>query len=191
MPKIIITNSDHVATSYRFDLTYPSVDIGRNADNDIVIDSGSISGLHAQMRRIQGGYELHDMNSTNGILASGVRLKTIQLQAGMLLNIGDALFEFLLTEEELEALKAEKAIAIPTPRVAVAAARPANHLPQKRTESSISSGALISFAILALISFFIGLHLRHKKETGESLLTFMLVKKSQGENVQPSKNNKE
>ena len=41
--------------------------MGRGSDNDIVIDSGSVSGSHAEMRRIEGGYELVDLGSTNGI----------------------------------------------------------------------------------------------------------------------------
>ncbi|HXR35993.1 MAG TPA: FHA domain-containing protein, partial [Candidatus Binataceae bacterium] len=47
-------------------LLKPEVSVGRGEDNDIVIPHASVSRNHARLIRRDGGFELADLNSTNG-----------------------------------------------------------------------------------------------------------------------------
>ena len=67
MPRVTITVPEKTAQPYRFHLDSEVVTLGRGSDNDIAIDSGSVSVKHAEMRRTVGCFELRDAGSTNGI----------------------------------------------------------------------------------------------------------------------------
>lgn len=107
MPRITITVPDKVAQPYRFSLDRQIVHFGRGDDNDILLDSGSVSSEHAVMERIIGGYVLTDLGSTNGIKLSGEKVKKIHLRNGQLIHIGDVEFGFELSEEEMSSLRKE------------------------------------------------------------------------------------
>ena len=111
MPRVTITIPDKAAQPYRFKLDREVVSLGRSDENDIVIDSASISGSHAKMRRVHGGYELIDLDSTNGIKKNGVRQERIALSNDIPVSLGDVEFGFELDAEELAALAEEKAAA--------------------------------------------------------------------------------
>lgn len=173
MPRVTITVPDKNAQPYRFQLDREVVTLGRGSENDIAIDSASVSVNHAEMRRVKGGYELHDIGSTNGIKLDGLRLLTIPLRNGAEVSIGDVAFDFMLTEEELEALAREK----PATQAAVrdeesdsSAPKPARQPTTYVVASSGSGfGATLLFVIFAVIAFYAGLAIRHQKATGGSL----------------------
>lgn len=100
MPRVTITLPEKNAQPYRFGLDRKFIRIGRGSDNDIVIDSSSVSVKHAEMRRVVGGYELGDVSSTNGIKHLGVRHEKIALVSGMSLRLGDVSFDFTLTDRK-------------------------------------------------------------------------------------------
>jgi len=199
MPRVTITVPERNAQPYRFQLDRQLVTLGRGSENDIVIESGSVSVKHAQMLRVDGGYELRDAGSTNGIKLDGDRTEVISLRHGMTVKLGDVAFDFQLTDEEREALKREKPMSdspiikerpVPTrsgqlearpplppapPRQAAAAtgSRP----PVRPSLNTGSSGGgfvmAMVFIILAASAFFAGLAIRHQKDTGTPLLDAM------------------
>jgi pSer/pThr/pTyr-binding forkhead associated (FHA) protein len=107
MPRVTITVPEQAAQPYRFDLSRDVVTIGRGSSNDISVGCGSVSGKHAEMHRVPGGYQLLDMDSTNGTKLDGVRQKTVVLESGMTVKLGDVEFAFSLTDEELSVLASE------------------------------------------------------------------------------------
>jgi len=172
MPRVTITVPEKNAQPYRFQLDREVVTLGRGDENDIAIDSGSVSVNHAEMRRIKGGYELVDIGSTNGIKLDGHRYEVIPLSNDAFVTIGDVIFGFLLSDEELATLAKESTPALspihreeeipksgakPTPK------RPVYH-PQKA--SSGGGGAMFVFFLLAIAAFFAGMVVRYQKETG-------------------------
>ncbi len=188
MPRVIITVPDKSAQPYRFKLDREVVSLGRGSDNDIVIDSGSVSGTHARMRRVEGGYELTDAGSTNGIKFDGERQQTIPLRSGMSVKLGDVSFDFTLSEEELDALGVEK-----TPTLPPLPDEPGKETrPKKKSRRDADTpqrsqvvvhqsagggiGMFLLFIVLAAACFFAGLAIRHEKETGESLIKAMANK---------------
>ncbi len=108
MPRILITMPDKDTQPYRFGLERKVVTFGRSADNDIVLDTQSVSGSHAEMRRVDGGYVLANQGSTNGMKLKGRVMKHIVLNSGMRVEFGEVIFDFSLSPEELEVLNGEK-----------------------------------------------------------------------------------
>jgi predicted component of type VI protein secretion system len=189
MPRVTITVLDRTPQPYRFLLDRMKVNMGRGSENDIVIDDGSVSVRHAVMERIDGGYQLRDLGSTNGIKLEGIQKEIIPLRHGLSVKIGDVAFDFTLTEEEREALAREKppvespiikedssaaaAAAGGSPRRAANApgAGPQRVVIRSSQPSAAASFFMtLLFLVLAAGAFFVGLTVRHEKETGRSLL---------------------
>jgi ABC transport system ATP-binding/permease protein len=64
------------------------VRIGRDPDNDIVLNDLWVSGHHAEVRRVGDGFEVVDRSSTNGIYYNGRRVPIATLSAGDRLSVG-------------------------------------------------------------------------------------------------------
>lgn len=178
MPRVTITVPDKNAQPYRFQLDRQVVTLGRGSENDIPIDCGSVSVNHAEMRRIEGGYELIDVGSTNGIKLDGERQQVVPLRSGATVKLGDVAFDFLLTDEEREALARER------PQEDSPILREFNDNPQERiakqraqhaapSSKGMDLAGVLMFLILAAAAFFAGLAVRHQKDTGTSLIQAM------------------
>ena len=181
MPRVIITVPDQTPQPYRFQLDRQAVKMGRGSDNDIAINCGSISVHHAVMERTPGGYQIRDLESTNGTKIDGERKPIITLRDGISVKLGDVAFDFSLTDEEKEALAREK----PPTESKIIAEDPEAPAPKKAPAPRPSTTprpvlvaanpahtflAFIVFIILAALSFYIGLSMRHQKETHQTLL---------------------
>lgn len=185
MPRVTLTVPDSNPQPYRFQLDRMKVHIGRGSDNDIVVDCGSVSVRHAVMERIEGGYQLRDLGSTNGIKLEGRVREVIPLRHGLSVKIGDVAFDFTLTDEEREALAREKPpeespivreeeLDAPAPRKAEPRPAPQRQLASSQQPSAAASFFMtLLFLVLAAAAFFVGLSVRHQKETGNSLIQSM------------------
>lgn len=193
MPRVIITVKDQNPQPYRFQLDRQAVQMGRGSDNDISINCGSVSVHHAVMERVSGGYQIRDLGSTNGTKLDGNRMPVIELRDGLSVKIGDVSFDFSLSDEEKEALAREK----PPSESKIIAEEPESKkesnpesnpeevkTPEKKSSRQPSRPHAVLapasplhgfltffvFLILAALAFYIGLSIRHEKETNQSLL---------------------
>jgi pSer/pThr/pTyr-binding forkhead associated (FHA) protein len=68
----------------------PRTRIGRQSDNDIVLDDASVSRYHAIVSRDADGFWIEDTGSKRGVFVDGTRV-TVQarLQNGASIRIGD------------------------------------------------------------------------------------------------------
>ena len=64
MDKLILKFKDRIIKE--FEATEDLIRIGRDADNEIVIDNAAISRHHVKIERTGGRYTVSDLNSTNG-----------------------------------------------------------------------------------------------------------------------------
>lgn len=113
MPRIIITVPGKKPQPYQFKPERKNIQIGRGSSNDIVVDCPSISTIHAELvRNDDGGYELRDLGSTNGIKKDGKRHEIVALGETEHLKLGDAAFEFHLATARPPVTETEE---IPTP----------------------------------------------------------------------------
>ena len=68
------------------------ITIGRDTDNDVVIDNKRASRHHGMIQKIKDAYCLKDVGSTNGTFVNGRKLpadKYIKLQPGDKITIGN------------------------------------------------------------------------------------------------------
>lgn len=190
MPRVTITVPESNSQPYRFQLDREVVRLGRGSDNDIVIDSGSVSTNHAEMRRVIGGYELHDIGSTNGLKQDGVRYPVVPLFHGGTVFLGDVAFDFSLTDEEQEMLLVEipptQGVVLPPPDVPastqplgqVVQPRPVPKRQVIRVEQESGGGFFMTLLLIifAAMAFAAGVLIRHQKETGGSLIEHIKAK---------------
>lgn len=183
MPRVTITVPESTSQPYRFQLDHEVVRIGRGSENDIVVESGSVSTHHAEMRRVYGGYELHDIGSTNGLKSDGVRFPVVPLYHGSTVMLGDVAFDFSLTDEEQEILNEEAqppAVPLPPPNVPASTQplgravkpRPVPKRQVIRVEQDDGGGFMMTLLLIifAVLAFAAGLMIRHEKETGGNLI---------------------
>lgn len=71
------------------------ITIGRDTDNDIVVDNKLASRRHAIIQKIKDAYFLKDENSTNGTYVNSVKIpkdKYVRLNIGDQIQIGSTVF---------------------------------------------------------------------------------------------------
>lgn len=72
----------------RVPLATGAVSIGRDPENDIVLDDRRVSRRHAEVRLRLGRYTLYDLQSTNGSFVNGRRVAEMALSDGDRVSIG-------------------------------------------------------------------------------------------------------
>lgn len=68
------------------------ITIGRESDNDVVVDNKLASRHHAVIQKIKDAYFVKDANSTNGTFINGVKIpadKYVKLNPGDRISIGN------------------------------------------------------------------------------------------------------
>ncbi|MEO9175722.1 MAG: FHA domain-containing protein, partial [Gaiellales bacterium] len=78
----------------RYTLTGPLTSIGRSSACDVALDDASASRRHAELRRRGGKTVLVDLDSTNGTLVNGRRVREAPLRAGDRITIGTTTIVF-------------------------------------------------------------------------------------------------
>lgn len=89
-PQLVVQQPGHSSRSHA--LTKSVTTMGRDTQNDIVIDAAVVSRRHGQIMRQGREYWVSDLGSTNGITINGRRLTPHQpakLDDGAILRIGD------------------------------------------------------------------------------------------------------
>jgi pSer/pThr/pTyr-binding forkhead associated (FHA) protein len=92
VPALLVLGADGAAR--RFELTAPSVSLGRGEDNDIVVDDPAISRRHLVFRSGASGVTVEDCGSRNGTMFNGSPLTKTVLTHGAELQIGECLIRF-------------------------------------------------------------------------------------------------
>jgi len=103
-------------------LSYNTVSLGRASDADVYISDPSVSAHHARILNSSRGFEIEDLNSTNGTFVGGKRITRTHLRGGDRVMLGQVEFNFLLDRP------AEATIAVFSPGVAAAPISSANSL---------------------------------------------------------------
>lgn len=82
---VIVAGRQHVP------LTHPVISIGRRTDNDIVLDRGSVSRQHAQIRWRYGRFILYDVSNRGRTRVNGEPVTEHLLQAGDVIALSDVM----------------------------------------------------------------------------------------------------
>lgn len=76
--------------------------IGRDPQNQLVIDDSSISRFHAEIRLLADEIQILDLGSTNGIKVNGALIQAQTLKSRDVIHVGDIIFEFLSSKDEIK-----------------------------------------------------------------------------------------
>ena len=82
--------------------------IGKNPDNDLVLEDTTVSREHCQIVRDPKGYLVRDLGSTNGTLLDGAEVREGYLRPGSLITVGRIELKVLAVEERIELLPAAR-----------------------------------------------------------------------------------
>lgn len=85
---------DNEATGETYPLKSRSTTIGRQADNDIVLDGPGVSRRHARLDSDDSAYRLVDLSSTNGTFVNDEEAAETLLADGDHITIGDIVLTF-------------------------------------------------------------------------------------------------
>jgi len=87
MPVVQLQYKDRVISRHRVEAG-GSLTIGRHPESDVVIDNAAVSGKHAKIDGLEGGYFITDLKSTNGTFLNSMMITTSQLKHGDSIVIG-------------------------------------------------------------------------------------------------------
>ena len=87
MARIEVTSGNQKGQALDLD-SKPELLVGRDPACDLKLTDSEVSGRHAQIKRTPKGYELKDLDSTNGTLVGGKPIKTHLLADGDELSFG-------------------------------------------------------------------------------------------------------
>lgn len=88
------------------------INIGRGADQDLVLADIAVSRRHIKIHLLPGGYKLQDLGSGNGTLINGKRVDEVMLVDGDQIELGNTLLRF---EHPPSRAQAEAPQAMPAP----------------------------------------------------------------------------
>jgi pSer/pThr/pTyr-binding forkhead associated (FHA) protein len=80
-----------------YDLPNRTIVIGRAPDADIVLEDQFASRHHAEIRYVDGAYQIYDLNSKNGVLLNGRKIEVDQpewLEDGVEIVLASTSFRF-------------------------------------------------------------------------------------------------
>ncbi len=88
-------------------LTQDTYTLGRNPDNDIVVNDSAVSRAHARLEKRGDDYEIIDLGSTNGLTYDGAKVERRLLTPGDSLRIGTSIvLTYRSTEQSPELSRA-------------------------------------------------------------------------------------
>lgn len=80
----LVTSTDEI-----FELSDTIINIGRQSDNQLVVDNLLVSRLHAQIRALKGKHVIFDIDSSAGTKVNGQRIRQHSLNPGDVIEIAD------------------------------------------------------------------------------------------------------
>ncbi|MBA3300241.1 MAG: DUF3662 domain-containing protein [Thermoleophilaceae bacterium] len=83
-----VSRSLLVGDGKRTVLSGSRVVLGRSRDCDIVVEDPNVSRQHAELRKVEETWSVHDLGSTNGIKVNGHRVPETSLEHGDEISIG-------------------------------------------------------------------------------------------------------
>jgi uncharacterized RDD family membrane protein YckC len=91
MAKLLVHESAGVR---EFEIVDNEVHMGRELDNTLRLPDPSISRHHCVLRKVGGGYEIQDLQSSNGVLVNGNRVQSSPLRNGDRITLGQIQLTF-------------------------------------------------------------------------------------------------
>jgi len=98
MARLILVFNKKVIKDYPFEKE--NMTIGRNQENNIVIDNLAVSGFHARIDKTGDTYILTDLQSTNGTFVNDKKIVSHKLQHKDKITVGKHILLFAMSKQE-------------------------------------------------------------------------------------------
>ena len=110
---VLVTSSDQ-----QIPLDTPIINLGRQRDNEIIVDDAHVSRHHAQIRLRFGRYVLFDLGSSGGTTVNGHPVREAILQSGDVIGLAGASLIYVEDGEpgDMDADRPGTQPSLPTPR---------------------------------------------------------------------------
>jgi uncharacterized RDD family membrane protein YckC len=121
MAKLLVHESAGVR---EFEIVDNEVHMGRELDNTLRLPDPSISRHHCVIRKVGGGFEIQDLQSSNGVLVNGNRVQSSPVRDGDRITLGQVQLTFQDPRPEVNAtvaITAQDAPAVPLGTVRMSA----------------------------------------------------------------------
>ncbi len=121
MAKLLVHES---AGLREFEIVDNEVHMGRELDNTLRLPDPSISRHHCVIRKVGGGYEIQDLQSSNGVLVNGNRVQASPLRDGDRITLGQVQLTFQDPRPDVAAtvaISAQESPAVPSGTVRMSA----------------------------------------------------------------------
>jgi len=143
MPRLLVRNQ--VLADVAFPLHGDLVLVGRGAEAHVRIDHPSVSRLHARLERTDDGWTVEDLESRNGVLVDGIRIRRPHaLVDGAVLGFGEV-------EAQFDAeVRATPAAADDRRPAAAGAGRDAGNSSRRRRLRAREAALIVALAVLAV-----------------------------------------
>jgi len=112
MAKLLVHESAGIR---EFEIIDNEVHMGRELDNTLRLPDPSISRHHCVIRKVGGGFEIQDLQSSNGVLVNGNRVQASPLRDGDRITLGQVQLTFQDPRPEVAATVAISAMEAPPP----------------------------------------------------------------------------
>lgn len=112
--RLVLTSVNVPMTSLTIDR--PRVTVGRVSEADLVIPDGRVSRLHFEIVLNDDAWELRDLDSANGTTVNGAAARTVRLEPGATIALGDSTLRFEFAEGSFDVLPTKR---VDVPQMAV------------------------------------------------------------------------
>ena len=103
MPYLIVAYRKNATKKERVEIEHLPFIIGRVDSNDLVLPKNNVSRKHAHIEKINKGYTIEDLKSSNGTFLNYKPVqKPTKLKNGDTITIGDFIIQFELNKREIE-----------------------------------------------------------------------------------------
>ena len=93
MPELLFLNGP--SEGQRITLSGERIQMGRHPECAVIIEDGSVSSHHAEVRPCEGGWAIFDLNSANGTFVNERRTESVLLQHTNIIEMGQIALQFI------------------------------------------------------------------------------------------------
>jgi pSer/pThr/pTyr-binding forkhead associated (FHA) protein len=86
--QLVLKQSRGQGTGSIFVVRDDNVSLGRSLENDIVLESRTVSKFHCEIYRVANSFRIKDLNSSNGTIVDDLRVSDEELLPGSQIRIG-------------------------------------------------------------------------------------------------------
>jgi pSer/pThr/pTyr-binding forkhead associated (FHA) protein len=95
---LVVKRGPNAGSTFLIEADQATVTLGRNPESDVFLDDVTVSRKHAEVRRHDEAFHVHDVQSLNGTYVNGERVEETKLATGDEIQVGKFKLLFIPAE---------------------------------------------------------------------------------------------